>query len=297
MRVRLPAPSWRIAASAFFSLIFVVASLGVVGAGSSNSNRAASKPVQIAASGRGVAPMKGTVDLAKLPTIKAGAQTTIQSAPPPQRLDPLTPEQRAAYEAGLKHATNLPSASAGTPLPQAKISPNFIGGSKIPLLTKNVDGLSSVEAGAPFVVASPTVATDLGYVMEGVSESFAIYRASDGSRAFGPYLESSFFAPVFHGPNDLFSNTLMDYDVMRDRWIVVAVEGSSNGPPIWILPSARPPRRTSQRLAVSITSTRFLRRSAARGVIAAVRDSASSTTRSLLPAAGLALAFSVTRRS
>jgi hypothetical protein len=207
------------------SLVFVVASLGVVGAGSSTSNRAASKPVQIAASGRGVAPMKGIVDLAKLPTVKAGAQPTIQAAPQ-QRLDPLTPAQRTAYEAGLKHATNLPSASAGAPLPQAKMSPNFIGGSKIPLLTKNVDGLSSVEAGAPFVVASPAIATDLSYVMEGVSESFAIYRASDGSRAFGPYLESSFFAPVFHS-SDLYGNTLMDYDVMRDRWIVVAMEGSS----------------------------------------------------------------------
>jgi hypothetical protein len=112
--------------------------------------------------------MKGTVDLAKLPTVKAGAQSATQ-ATLQQRLDPLTPEQRAAYEAGLKHATNLPSASAGAPLPQAKLSPNFIGGSKIPLLTKNVDALTSVEAGAPFVVANPAIATDLSYVMEGVS--------------------------------------------------------------------------------------------------------------------------------
>jgi len=65
--------------------------------------------------------------------------------------------------------------------------------------------------------------------MEGVSESFAIYRASNGSLAFGPYLESSFFASVFHS-SDLFGSTLMDYDVMRDRWIVVAIEGSSGGP-------------------------------------------------------------------
>jgi hypothetical protein len=227
MRVRLPAASWRIAASAVPSLVFLVASLGVVGARSSDSNRADSKPVQIAASGRGVAPMKRTVDLAKLPTVKAGAQTATQVAP--QRLDPLTPEQRAAYEAGLKHATNLPSVSAGAPLPQAKISPNFIGGSKIPLLTKNVDGLTSVEAGAPFVIPDPAIATDLSYVMEGVSESFAIYRASNGSLAFGASLESSFFASVFHS-SDLFGSTLMDYDVMRDRWIVVAIEGSSGGP-------------------------------------------------------------------
>jgi len=172
--------------------------------------------------------MKGAVDLAKLPTVKAGAQTVTQ-ATPQQRLDPLTPAQRAAYEASLKHATNLPRADAGAPLPQTNVSPNFIGGSKIPLLTKSVDGLTSVDAGAPFVIPDPAVATDLSYVMEGVSESFAIYRASDGSRAFGPYLESSFFAPVFHS-SDQYGNTLMDYDVMRDRWIVVAVEGSSNGP-------------------------------------------------------------------
>ena len=240
--------------------------------------------MQIAASGRGVAPMKGTVDLAKLPTIKAGAQTTIQSAPPPQRLDPLTPEQRAAYEAGLKHATNLPSASAGAPLPQAKISPNFIGGSKIPLLTKNVDGLTSVDAGAPFVVAGPAVATDLSYVMEGVSESFAVYRASDGSRAFGPYLESSFFAPVFHGPNDLFSNTLMDYDVMRDRWIVVAIEGSAAGPSyldIAVSASTAPnqPAPGGQYHEYQIPTT--FRGAASDAVVA---HSASSTTRSLLPA-------------
>ena len=74
MRVCPPAASWRIAAGAVLSLVFVSASLGVVGAGSSNSNRAASKLVQIAASGRGVAPMKGTVDPTKLSTIKTGAQ-------------------------------------------------------------------------------------------------------------------------------------------------------------------------------------------------------------------------------
>ena len=224
MRPGLNARSWRITASVVLSLVFVAASLGVVGAGSSNSNRAASKPVQIAASGRGIAQMKGTVDLAKLPTIKAGAPVPPGSAP--QRLDPLTPAQRAAYEAGLKHATDLPSASAGAPLPQTKLSPNFIGGSKLPLLTKNVDALTSVEAGAPFVVASPAIATDLSYVMEGVTYSIAIYRASDGSRAFGPYQELSFFAPVFRS-GDQMGNTLMDYDVMRDRWIVVAMEGSS----------------------------------------------------------------------
>jgi hypothetical protein len=141
--------------------------------------------------------MKGTVDLAKLPTVKAGAQTATQAATQaaPQRFDPLTPEQRAAYEASLKHATNLPRA----------------------------------DAGAPFVIPDPAVATDLSYVMEGVSYVLAIYRTSDGSLAFGPYLESSFFAPLLHG-SDQFSNTRMDYDVMRDRWIVVALDGSSNGP-------------------------------------------------------------------
>jgi hypothetical protein len=89
-----------------------------------------------------------------------------------------------------------------------------------------VDGLTSVDAGAPFVLASPAVATDLSYVMEGVNYSIDIYRASDGSPAFGPYQELLFFAPVIHS-GDQMGNTLMDYDVMRDRWIVVALEGSS----------------------------------------------------------------------
>lgn len=215
MRIRLPAASWRIVSSIVFSLAFLVASLGVVGAQSSDSNRAASKPVQITASGRGVAPMKGTVDLAKLPTVKAGAKTAMQMAP--QRLDPLTPEQRAAYEAGLKQAINLPSASAGAPLPQAKISQNFVGGGKIPLLTKNVDGMTSAQGGCGCLIPEPAIATDLSYVMEGITEAIAIYRTSTEALAYGPYADGSFFAPVFRGGSDLIGDLQMEYDVMRDH--------------------------------------------------------------------------------
>ena len=158
-----------------------------------------------------------------------------------------------------------------------------------------MDGLTSVEAGAAFVVADPAIATDLSYVMEGVSESFAIYRASDGSRAFGPYREDSFFAPVFHG-GDLYSNTLMDYDVMRDRWIVVALEGASiTGTQyldIAVSMSTAPNQPRAWRS--STANTRFLRHSVARGLNVALRDSASNTTRSLLPATGMAIP--VTRR-
>jgi hypothetical protein len=53
MRVRLPVFSWRITVSALLSLIVLVAVLGVVGAQSSNSNRATSKPALATLSGQG----------------------------------------------------------------------------------------------------------------------------------------------------------------------------------------------------------------------------------------------------
>src|SRR6185312_2405068 len=62
-------------------------------------------------------------------------------------------------------------------------------------------------------------ATDLSYVMEGVDNAVAIYRASNGALAYGPYSAQSFFAPVYH-PGYTLSNPQMYYDVMRDHWIV-----------------------------------------------------------------------------
>lgn len=94
MRIRLPAISWRIAASAILSLICVLALLGVVSAEYSAGNCATSKATQATLSSRGSARMMGTVDLRNLSTMKAG-QTT--SAPGHASRDRMTQQQRAAY--------------------------------------------------------------------------------------------------------------------------------------------------------------------------------------------------------
>ena len=86
------------------------------------------------------------------------------------------------------------------------------------MVIKNVDGLTSAQAGG-FVYPDPAIATDLSYVMEGVNNAVAIYRASTGALAYGPYAASSFFAPVYSS-GDIFFNPQMYYDVMRDRWVV-----------------------------------------------------------------------------
>jgi hypothetical protein len=100
-------------------------------------------------------------------------------------------------------------------------SPSFVGGGVTPMVTKNVDGLTSAQSGgADF--PDPAIATDLSYVMEGVNGAIAIYRASTGALQYGPYATSSFFAPVSSGVSPL--QPQMYYDVMRDRWVVAALQ-------------------------------------------------------------------------
>jgi hypothetical protein len=94
MGVRLSAASWRIAASAVLSLLFVVATLGMVGAQPSNGNRATSHATQASLGDRGSARMMGTVDLRQLSTMNAGQSASAQTHIPRDRM---TPQQRAAY--------------------------------------------------------------------------------------------------------------------------------------------------------------------------------------------------------
>jgi len=88
------------------------------------------------------------------------------------------------------------------------------------LVTKNVDGQTTPDC-TGFVYSDPAIATDLSYVMEGVNGAIAMYRASTGALAYGPYRAGSFFAPVpVLGAGDGFINPQTYYDVMRDRWVV-----------------------------------------------------------------------------
>ena len=73
------------------------------------------------------------------------------------------------------------------------------------------------------------LATDLSYLMEGIDTAVAIYRTSNGALAYGPYTADSFFQPIKHA-GDTFSDPQMNYDVMRDHWIVTYLEWTPGWP-------------------------------------------------------------------
>jgi hypothetical protein len=213
--------SWRtIAASVVGASLLMVASISFAGAHANTSgNRAASAAKLASPSGKVTAKYGGIVDLSKLPTLKAGSQNDTRSY---QTRDRMTPEQRAAYQASLK---SNPRVTAGVQLPaprSANTGPSFVGGGAAPLFVRGVDGLNSAQA-CNCYPPDQAIATDLSYVMEGVNNAVAIYRASTGALQFGPYTAQSFFSPVFHA-GDGFSDPQMNYDVMHDRWIVTWLE-------------------------------------------------------------------------
>ncbi|HEY7092724.1 MAG TPA: hypothetical protein VH393_06070, partial [Ktedonobacterales bacterium] len=195
--------------------LLVVASLNFAGAQpNTNGNRAASAP-RVHTPTRRAGKLAGIVDLAKTPKLTPSSQLPAASAPI-VTTDPLTPEQRQAYVNSVKANPQLKNPHPNTRSGDGK-SPAFVGGGVTPLVTKNVDGLTSAQSGSAFAYSDPAIATDLSYVMEGTNSAIAIYRASTGALQFGPYAASSFFAPVYSS-GDSFYNGQMYYDVMRDRW-------------------------------------------------------------------------------
>ena len=228
MSARQPRLVWRLVFGGLLSLVLVVsASLGAVEAHPSTGDRVTGQPKPAKLSGSGVAPMKGALDLSKAPTITPGALTS--ATPIHSHLDRMTPQERATYEANARKGIGVPQAKATAKPPSAtaSINPSFVGGGTIPLVTKNVDGLKSNQAGG-FLPPDQAIATDLGYVMEGVNNAVAIYSASSGALAYGPYSATTFFNPVKPG-TDTFSDPQMYYDVMRDRWIVVWLQHTAAG--------------------------------------------------------------------
>ncbi|HEY7092953.1 MAG TPA: hypothetical protein VH393_07230 [Ktedonobacterales bacterium] len=223
MRVRLPAVSWRIAASAVLSLVCVLALLGVVSAEYSTGNRATSKATQATLSSRGSARMMGTVDLRKLSATTAGQSASAQSHIPRDRM---TPQQRAAYWAQAQRGVNVPKAPSTTQKTPS-VDPKFLGGSIVPPYLLQAQGMGTSTLGTTDLPHT-ALATDLSYLMEGVDTAVAIYRTSNGTLAYGPYTADSFFAPIKHA-GDTFSNPQMNYDVMRDHWIVTYLEWTPSG--------------------------------------------------------------------
>src|SRR5262249_24100192 len=142
------------------------------------------------------------------------------------RFDAQTPAQRAAYEAGVRSgAIKVPHATQVVPAPaRSEQSPNFVGGGVQPLLVKNTDGLSSAQSScAGCYPPDQAIATDLSCVMEGVNTAIGIYNANTGALQYGPYSADNFFAPVKKN-GDHIGLPQMNYDVMRDRWIVLYLE-------------------------------------------------------------------------
>jgi hypothetical protein len=217
--------SWgTIAASLVGVSLLTVASLSFAGAQENTTGNRASSPTKvIAPSGQVTSRAHGVVDMSKLPKVTSSSQTKGPARP---KLDRRTPQQRAAYEAGVRNGSiKVPSATqiAGAPTNAAQ-SPSFVGGGVQPLLVKNVDGLNDSQgACGNCYPPDQAIATDLSYVMEGVNTSIGIFNANTGALQFGPYSADSFFAPVKIG-GDFFSDPQMNYDVMRDRWVVVFIE-------------------------------------------------------------------------
>jgi hypothetical protein len=210
--------SWRtLTLSLVSAFLLIIASISVSGAQPNTSgNRAASAP-RVYTPTKGTMKLAGIVDLAKAPKLTPGAQASA-SLTIDLPGDPLTPAQRQAYVNSVKANPQVRNSSPNTR--SGGKNPAFVGGGVTPLVTKNVDGLTSAQVtGEP--VSDPAIATDLSYVMEGVNGAVAIYRASTGALAYGPYAASSFFAPVpVYSNGDEFINPQMYYDVMRDRWVV-----------------------------------------------------------------------------
>jgi hypothetical protein len=206
--------------------LLVVATLSIAGAQSTIAGARATSPAKAyAPSGSVTLVSHGVVDLRKQPTIKAGTQTPTQSRP---ARDVKTPQQRAAYEAAVRNGSiKLPSATQTLTVKGAAAqSPSFVGGGTLPLLVKNFDGLNSALSACGGAGACPpdqAIATDLSYVMEGVNTTIGIYNANTGALQYGPYSADSFFAPVKKA-GDIFLEPQMNYDVMRDRWVVVFAE-------------------------------------------------------------------------
>jgi hypothetical protein len=229
MRLYKQATVRRIAVMCLMSLAFIAfIALGAVSVASAQPGTSAATTAQVSVkpTRQFTVARKGILDLSKAPTIKPGDAPT--SGPPPT-FEPQTSQQRAAYEANARKGIGVPPAPAvKRPTTTAPgFASNFVGGGIIPLLTKQFDGLNSTQSGNA-AVPDVTIATDLSYVMEGVSNAVGIYRASTGALAYGPYSADTFFAPL-KIPGDTFGRPQMYYDVMRDRWIVLWMEYTAVG--------------------------------------------------------------------
>jgi len=215
--------SWRLLAASLVGVsLLTVASLSFAGAQQNTAGNRASSPTKAyAPSGQLKLVKQGVVDLRKAPTVKAGTQAPGQTKP---KRDLRTPAQRAAYEAAVRSGSiKVSSATQSLSAVSAAQAPNFVGGGTNPLLVKNVDGLNSAQSSCGCYPPDQAIATDLSYVMEGVNTAVGIYNANTGALQFGPYSADSFFAPVKIA-GDFFSDPQMNYDVMRDRWVVVMIE-------------------------------------------------------------------------
>ena len=109
--------AWRIVASSLLALAIVaLASFGVVSAQPAASKASAAtgpiKPTRQFTVAR-----KGVLDLSKAPTIKPGDKPA--SGPPPT-FDPMTPQQRAAYEANARKGIGIPPAPPAKSLPRPR---------------------------------------------------------------------------------------------------------------------------------------------------------------------------------
>lgn len=194
--------------------------------GSTTKTTPTAKTLQGATSTRVAA--RGSVDLSKAPTIKAGKLPSVSAAQVAAVNRPLPAAQRAKAT-GKTAGVPRDVASAQAP---STIKPNFVGGSTVPQLTRQAEGLNSTQGGGWY---PPDQAIAVGgggvfsnqYVVEGVNNAVGIYN-TNFTLLNGPYATDTIFASVKHS-GDFFSDPQITYDADRVSWVIVYIELTPNG--------------------------------------------------------------------
>jgi hypothetical protein len=154
----------------------------------------------------------GTVNVSHLAVGKA---VSGQSLP---LLTPKTAAQQAAYQRYMLAHPSLLPAARGVAAPSSSAS--FVGPSKIPLVYKSANGLSSVDSGCGCTPPDQATGINNLYMLEGVNNVFQINNINLAKVA-GPFQASTFFSGA---AGFFFSDPQITYDAERAVWFITWLE-------------------------------------------------------------------------
>jgi hypothetical protein len=207
-----------------FGLITAVC-ISLLANGGAVHGGAASKPWSSPAT-RGQVNLARTVNVSQLPTMgHAAPSITI-----PLHGAMLAVGPNSAYARNAPHQAGFPYSPTDARPPQK--SPDVVGTSQIPLLYKNLPGMTAADGGCSACAPpDPAIGVSNGYVVEGVNSAFSIYNTSLTKLA-GPYSAVSLLGLQQAG--DAFSDPQITYDAERAVWVQAWIEYSFNsGTGVW----------------------------------------------------------------